>query len=260
MACVQGANGPSASFDDMMQSAIKAGFGQSSGQNGLITIVSIAQAESSGKVYCVNEIGATGLLQFYPGSKVTQCNLNDPDPQKALDCNFQEAYRESAGGKNFCPWASYANNTTCPPASGRINTQAQFNNQANSALTRASYGSISSTIHNVTTGQQNPIGTDVRNSPVGQGVITAQNAVAQGFQNLGSGLAALTGPFQAIAKFFSEPKVAFARILLFILGIFIAFEAVKHLGGSNSNLAVVGAQNAGKATFGKKVAETAEVA
>lgn len=248
-----GCAGNQISIDNQVTAAYNAGFRG----DDIPIIVSIAQAESCEgheKSTNVDNQGnqIMGILQ------ISSVNGVSPDCAFDYQCAYKAAYKIKQQ-QGFCAWQTY--NVGCGP--DHYPSYLNYFQSVASVVTRRQVaGTLSQGLAPDVAGN-----TGLEGVPVIGGVNTAVKAVgntaqqaASGFQNLGTGLEALTKPFQAISQFFSSPKAAFARILLFILGIFIAFEAVKHLGGSNSNLAVVGTQNAGKAAFGKKVAETAEIA
>lgn len=228
-----GCAGPKASPIQQVSAALKAGFKD---PNALITIVAISQAEScGGQVYSTNEQGTKGNLQFMPANQnIAGCNLMDSDPQKALECNFKSAYVLSNGGKDFCPWATYASDKCPENGTTRIATYKQFTEPSRQALSTYNAQSLEQRTQNTLTGSGNPAG------QVAGGVL-ADIGHATGLDVISNVIDKVQGILTS--------KSGWARIALFALGIFIAFEAVKHFAGSDSNLIVSGAKTAGKAAL-----------
>lgn len=277
-----GCAGPKASVEQQLLSATKAGFSI----NDAITIVAISQAEScGGQVYSTGLDNGPGIgvpagnLQFIPANQnIAGCNVMDPDPQKALDCNFKSAYAlYKRDGNSFCAWASYSG-TRCPPGGTgnkrRVDTFRQFLQPTYNTLISMTHGGndpievlggaasgAASGVGNVASGAASGVGGAAGgfSTTVEHGIGTAVGTVTSHIPSP-PGWDALKGLAGTIGDFFNHPKTAMARIVLFILGIFIAFEAVKHLSGSNSNVAVIASQNAGnsiKSSFAKKGEEAA---
>jgi hypothetical protein len=69
---------------------------------GLVTIVAVSQAESGGDTCARNPSGATGILQFMPGTAAGY-GLDPTDPQASFDA----AYKLSQQGTVFSAWSAY---------------------------------------------------------------------------------------------------------------------------------------------------------
>lgn len=184
------------------------------------TIVAIALAESGGG--CVDAInrqsGARGVLQFMPFNKEGYDCYTD------YRCQFKAAYKLSNGGKNFCPWASYADKNCPADGRDRINLYQQFLPHVNDALKNMTIRTIEGQI---------PI---LNPSEIpGSGALDAVGG------DILSEVKSAVSPLGNIKDFLGNfaTKTFWARIALFILGLFILWEAMKHLSGSgNTNVTV----------------------